>query len=129
MGIQDVFRFQQLVGAVRHGPCGEPGLQHKKVQCQQVAINGIPAKASIPGFCARQRQSVSSSCHPRGVWTDVAHGNIVEGLGEVTAKGIKADRGYGMESLHIQDDGTGACLTPESICRRSPLKLFGHLQP
>lgn len=62
--MQDVFGFQQLVAAIRHGPCGEPGLQHKKVQCQHVAINGIHARVSVPGFCARQRQSVSSSGHP-----------------------------------------------------------------
>lgn len=53
---------------------------------------------------------------------------ILEGLDEVIKKGIKAVKGYKMASLYIQDDGTSACLSAEPICRRSTLKLHGHLQ-
>lgn len=53
---------------------------------------------------------------------------ILEGLDEVIAEGVKAVKGYKRASLYIQDDGTGACLSPGPIFRGSTLKLRGHLQ-
>lgn len=90
------------------------------------SIPGHQSQVSVPRKGSRSAPVVTPdesglTMHMGMLW-------ILEGLGEVIAQGIKAVKGYKMESLHIQDDGTGACLSPESICRRPTLKLLGHLQ-
>lgn len=61
-----------------------PGLQHDQVS---VAITGCHARASAPGFCARQRQKAPMVTSPEpGLMMHMGSSCIFKGLDEATTK-------------------------------------------
>jgi len=109
--------------------CGEPCLFSSTSKSALLSLTAMPGhqpQVSVPGKGIWSAPVVTPA--ESGLMMHTGRSCILEGLDEVIRKHIKAVREYKMPSLYIQDDGTGACLSPGPICRASTLKLHGHIQ-